>query len=262
MAVAEVGDVDGIDAARITWDGIAHLFSVNRDNSYVPAMENYESLWPSLNQALRDCAHVFHPGYAKEPRICDYGCGTGVIAESLCHSFEVYGYDISSEMIRIARENGKGKVTYGVGGIEAMRSGSPYVAIFSTMVFQFIEDLNPVLEAMRESLRLGGLLFMAVHNLGYAAKCMENDVKFRRTQSLDPTDKSGDSPFVGEVEIGGTWVRTYLREPDWYDRLLSHVGFAKIGCSFTCAKPPRGLEALADGWSANKYYSAWYRKMG
>ena len=249
-----------MDDARVTWDALAHLFAAECAGSYAPASENFEYLWPSLNRALGDYASTDYPDLGCPCRVCDFGCGTGMFAERLGRSHDVHAIDVSPEMIRLARENGEGRVAYRVGGIEAMRSGSPYDFILSVMVFQFIAELAPVIEAVRESLKQGGLLYIAVHNYGYAAKCMEKDAKFRTPQCLGVA--GDDRPFAGEVRIGDAWVRTLLRAPDWYDQVLLDAGFSKVGCSFACAKPPEELEVLADEWDVCKYYSAWYRKEG
>lgn len=236
------------------WDSVAGYFSQGASRSlgyYMPGKENFETVWPFLLQVMKDRFGMPRNSPAK---VCDFGCGTGILAEEMHQAgFRVFACDISKEMIVQARSLARGGVFYEVGSLGFMKKYSPYEMVTSIMVFQFIPDLEPVIGTIAECLNENGVLLFAVHAAEYADECMRHGIKFCKK------DIQGLST-EWEILIGDKWIRTYIRDVEWYDNVLCSKGFIRMGYTFEGTKAPSCITDDTVAWQSAKYYIAWYIK--
>ena len=235
------------------WDSVAIYFTQNsmRHLEYMPGKDNYDVVWPFLFEVI--CNYLSNMKNIHR-KICDFGCGTGLFSEKMNQiGFNVFACDTSKKMIDLACSSTLGGVHYRVGSLDFMQKYSPYDMITSIMVFQFIEHLEPVIEAISKCLEKNGILFFAVHNNEYVDECVKHNKKFR----LKAND---ELPIEGEILIGDKWIKTYVRNSKWYDEILCSKGFIRLGYSFEGIRAPSCLIKSNMKWKSEKYYIAWYMK--
>lgn len=236
------------------WDNIALYFQcVDMHNSnYAPSIENYNNVWPVLYDIICSQLRVTKGiGY----RVCDFGCGTGKLAQQLYRmKLHTFACDISKEMITRARLSTQKDIVYGVGSFEFVQNHSPFKLITAIMVFQFLEDFHSAINVFSKCLDEDGVLFFATHDIEYVKECIKCGVKFRGMECKK-------FPTKGEILIGDRWIETYIRSSEWYDNILSSKGFVRVGYSLKGAMPPLGIsEENRKKWNGLKYYIAWYKK--
>lgn len=241
------------DELSLQWDAVVPFFSqsMGEESNYLPGKDNYDNVWPFLNSVILT---QLNSASNEIPRICDFGCGTGTFAEQLNQlKYHTYACDFSSEMISQAKKHAKGDAVYEVGSTDFLRKYYPFNLVIAVMVFQFIPDLDDTIRTMVECIDKDGLLFFAVHHIDYAYECARCGVKFRIPDATDHTE-------VGEIFIGNTWIRTFIRSPEWYDNLLARMGFVRVGYTLSDNNPPEEVsEIRSDRWTSSKYYIAWYK---
>lgn len=123
------------------------------------------------------------------------------------------------------------------------------------MVFQFIYNIEVLINTLTHCLDKDGLLFFAVHNIEYIHECAKHGMKFRGV------DYKSD-PTIGEILIDTAWIETNIRSPQWYDEVLASMGLYRIGYDFNGKTPPLKdvSEEFCSEWHSSKYYIAWYKK--
>lgn len=237
----------------VIWDSVAACFSQKgiRNSEYLPGKENYDIIWPFLFRVIKK---QFGKRQNLSGKICDFGCGTGIFAEKMHQAgFDVFACDISKEMIALACSSTRGGVLYEVGSLGFMQKYFPYEMVTSIMVFQFIPNLEIVIETITRCLGENGLLFFAVHTTEYVDECMRYGIKFRIKEDRK-------LPVEGEILIGKKWIKTYIRSAEWYDDFLGSRGFTRLGYSLEGIKAPSCMLDDVTEWKSAKYYIAWYKK--
>lgn len=244
-------DKSKISTSLNQWDKVANYFDPNIKNNsnYFPAKENFEAIWPYLSKLL--CQQKL-PN-RNDFRICDFGCGTGVLAEKLSTMlYDIYACDTSQEMIALAQSSTKGLVTYKT-SFEHLKKHGPFNLITAIMVFQFISNPQATINAMAENLIDGGHIFFATHNVDYVYECINNGIKFYKTDCTNLTEY--------KIAIGCESINTFVRDPKWYDDIMKNAGFSYVSHSVVPALPPPNLECKDFMNSTKpKYYIAWYKK--
>lgn len=238
----------------VIWDSVATYFQQEEHTDIAIDKENYKYIWPILEDVIKK---LIHKDEKRHYCAFDFGCGTGIFAEKLsCLQFDTYACDISREMIAQASLFRDCEAIYEVGGIEVLEKYAPYNLILSTMVLQFIDDIQAIIKKLVECLDENGILFIAIHNSEYVSECMDYNVKFRNVKNNNWLDNV-------EILIGSSWIKTYIRNTEWYDEMFSKEGLEKIGCSLSSPKPPIELSMEnIQNWKSSKYYIAWYKKKG
>ncbi len=235
------------------WDSVAACFTQKGMQSleYSPGKDNYDIIWPFLFRIIQSQLDRVQNISKK---ICDFGCGTGIFAEKMHQKgFDVFACDISREMVALACSSTQGGVLYEVGSLGFMQKYFPYEMVTAIMVFQFIPNLEPVIETIAKCLVENGLLFFAVHTTEYVDECMRYGIKFLRKENHE-------LPVEGEILIGNKWIKTYIRSAKWYDDVLCSRGFTRLGYSLEGIKAPSCILDADVQWKSAKYYIAWYKK--
>lgn len=237
----------------VIWDSVADCFTQKGMQSlgYWPCKDNYDIVWPFLFKVIKK-----QLGREQNllKKVCDFGCGTGIFAEKMHQAgFDVFACDISKEMIALACSSTRGGVLYEVGSLGFMQKYFPYEMVTSIMVFQFIPDLELVIEIIAKCLTKNGLLFFAVHNTEYINECIRYGIKFR-------IKEDHELPVEGEILIGSKWIKTYIRSAKWYDDVLGLRGFTRLGYLLEGIKAPSCMLDCDADWESAKYYIAWYKR--
>lgn len=251
----EVKHFDIENSNSVIWDSVASCFK-EVDSSilkYTPGKDNYETVWPILCQIISQ--QLPQEKNQGKYRACDFGCGTGILAKKMDEmNFKTFACDISKGMILQAHMENQSNVIFDVGSIDFVQKYSPYKLITAIMVFQFIADLNPIIEVLSRCLDKNGLLFFATHHIEYVKECTACGTKFRNIEG-------NTFPTQGDILIGTKWVKTYIRSAEWYDNILSSNGLHRIKYSLKGKVIPTDIsQEKIDAWSSLKYYIACYKK--
>lgn len=97
-------------------------------------------------------------------RMLDIGCGPGVYTDKLAErSNNLYGVDISEEMIAIAKKKGYPNAVFSVGGIEKMEFGDNFFdAVVCVGVLEYLNDIDAaVKEVARVAKKDAVIIFTA-----------------------------------------------------------------------------------------------------
>jgi SAM-dependent methyltransferase len=180
--------------------------------------------------------------------ILDAGCGTGYLAARLVErGFRVTGFDISPEMVRLARENVPGAefLVSDARDFALPRRFHAAVATFDTLNHLLTpEDLTRALSGVARALRRGGLfLFDVLEEEAYQTRWHDSYAIVEEDHALAITGGGFDSrDRVARCRItmfrleGGHWNRTdtTVVERCWEHAemaaALKGVGFAEVTC--------------------------------
>lgn len=236
-----------IEKGQITdvWDGLASCFDrTDLENAgYAPAVENLKVVWPDLYRIIQN--ELPKKGGINY-RVCDFGCGTGKLAEAISSlGASVYGCDCSKEMIARARHSTQGNVVYGVGSHGFVRHYAPFDLITAIMVFQFMNDWNKALDVLIDCLAKDGILFWAIHNDEYVQHGIQYGSRFRNSIRQD-------YPGECEILIDSAWVKMNSHSYKWYDNTLTKKGLTCLGYSVK--------DGASNQSAISKYCIAWYKK--
>ena len=232
------------------WDEVVSCFdNSNLEPNASRSRQNFDATWPELSRAIN--SHQLNVG--GKHRALDFGCGTGILADKLNQiGFDVSACDTSLEMIRQARLLSRSNILYETGGLEFVLRQSPFRLITVIMVFQFVDDVESLIAALRTKLEDNGLLFFAVHHAEYVTECVRLGVKFRGFSDCT-------FPAIGEIQIGSHWIPTHVRSPEWYNEIFAAAGMTRIGHSLSTT--PIDVPQIAQSqWEGSKYYMAWFKK--
>ncbi|MBT3942160.1 MAG: class I SAM-dependent methyltransferase [Chloroflexi bacterium] len=111
--------------------------------------------------------------------VLDLGCGTGVMSRWLIESGadQVTGVDVSELMLAKASEHQDSRIRYIHKDAESLEfpEGS-FDLVVSSLMFHYIDDLQPVLSSIRRWLKPGGqLVFSTEHPIYTAAQGVHGD---------------------------------------------------------------------------------------
>ncbi|WP_438711046.1 class I SAM-dependent methyltransferase [Aquimarina muelleri] len=108
----------------------------------------------------------------KKDSVLDYGCATGILANEIAGDVEmVYGMDISSKMIQIAKNNASKldiqnvKYTHTTIFDENYKSGT-FDVILGVYLLHLLEDMPKAINRIHELLKPGGLFISVTPCLG------------------------------------------------------------------------------------------------
>lgn len=139
-----------------------------------PVQEFFDSLAPSWDKGSEDnLAHILdllgRLDVKPHSNVLDLACGTGVISGPLRDRFqaEVTGLDISSEMIRIAKEKYAGRegISFLVGDFFQMDFEEKFDWVVCHNAFPHFIDADAFVERLYNALEEGGE-FVVFHSLG------------------------------------------------------------------------------------------------
>ena len=105
-------------------------------------------------------------------KVTDFGCGSGeMVIELLQRGYEAKGFDIAEKMIYLARRNFKkenpdkySEEKFVQGDVESYHCDEPSEAAIATGVIEYLEEDLPLLRSMSDSLKEGGVAYIACRN--------------------------------------------------------------------------------------------------
>lgn len=131
-----------------------------------------------LREALRKVTTA-RPLYF--PKVCDLGCGTGLMGAALDGmAGEIDGVDLSTKMLAKARATGRyhmlvpGDVTTFL----AAATGPAYDLVIAADVFVYLGDLQPVLTAAARRTKAQGLLAFTVQSMDGVGYTLGADMRY------------------------------------------------------------------------------------
>ncbi|MDP3732456.1 MAG: methyltransferase domain-containing protein [Candidatus Omnitrophota bacterium] len=149
--------------------------------------EDYNAAYDANRQTLRSYVfslrkqHVFNLINLKAGgRVLDVGCGPGVFAEELLKSgYEVWGIDISEEMVKLAerkmQEKGiRGIFHFNTGDIESIDFPDKYFDfVLCVGVLEYLKEDSRALNEVRRVLKDGGKAIFTVPNIASPFSLLE-----------------------------------------------------------------------------------------
>ena len=112
--------------------------------------------------APEDCAERLVPHLTEDPRILDVGCGSGLMAETLARRgvSRMYGIDISTELLEIARRRGRyaALTAHDLQRLPLPAETDAYDAAICIGVMTYIAEPEALLREMARAVRPGGVI--------------------------------------------------------------------------------------------------------
>lgn len=204
----------------VVWDtlGKSSFNTHIKENEIDPrAADNILIAWPPVLKLIQS---KFSP--SNDVKILDYGCGTG----GFCNKLNALGYspigvDSSEGMINTAKHNNPLNITYILGDHNSIQPLGKFNVVVSIMTLQFIEDLDGVLQAFRNSLLPGGIIVVADFNRDWVKESLKKHIWFDKFDSMD-------RPTRGLKTFKELNTLVFIRDSQDYDILTSKFGMVKI----------------------------------
>lgn len=195
------------------WNNMADIFGSAGIDNVIPecVADNICIAWPSIIRCIeKEFSNSTHSS------VLDFGCGGGLFCKKLFElGFDVTGYDDSEELVKIAQINTPKEVTItDTIAIQKRR----YDLISSIMVFQFIINIDSIINSIISLLKPNGLIIFAVFN-----------PKFIEENSTNKVFTEFDSYRQGYMELKkGIKVPVYNRTEVEYRKLFEAAGFEEV----------------------------------
>ncbi len=165
-----------------------------------------------FNELLEMPATLTLLGNVKGKKILDFGCGTGIYAKKLTQlGALVKGFDISEEMLAIARRNNPNL---------DLREGSGYKipfkekfdVVYAALVLDYFHDLDKPLQEIRRVLKDGGYFVFSIGNP--VSETIKKIVQGKKRLAV-----LGVNDYFKEGKIYGKWRfddGTRVKMPTWH----------------------------------------------
>lgn len=119
------------------------------------------------NEYLEMPASLELLGYVKNKKILDYGCGSGIYAKILSKKgAKIKGFDISEEMLKIARKNNPG-IEFRNGSGYKIPFEEKFEIILAPLVVHYMKDWNKMFKEMNRVLNKNGIVIFSTGNPVY-----------------------------------------------------------------------------------------------
>ena len=145
-----------LERSRAAWDARAERWHARAEVTALEADREVEleRIWDALR-------------LSRGARLLDAGCGSGQWALALAErGARVTGVDLSTEMIRLARENASARgldIEWRTGDVTRLADPlAVFDAIHARVLLQFVPDVTGALRELRRVLRPGGRLLASV----------------------------------------------------------------------------------------------------
>lgn len=148
-----------------------------------------------FNEYLEMPAMLKTLGNVKGKKILDWGCGSGIYAKILDKKgAKIKGFDISEEMIKIAR-NDNPKLDLRVGSGLKIPFNEKFDIVFASLALHYLKDWDKVFKEVSRVLNKGGLFLFSDDN---------------------PVTKSSKSIIYEGNKIRGLGIRDYFKEGEMH----------------------------------------------
>lgn len=151
------------------------------------------------NEMLEMPATLELLGNIKGKKILDFGCGTGIYAKLLTKKgAKVKGFDISKEMIKIAKKENP-KLDLKIGSGYKIPFKEKFDIVLAALVMDYFKDWNKVFQQVKEVLNKKGIFVFSIGNpVAECAKRVEHNGERLRVLNKK-------SAYFRERKIYGVW---------------------------------------------------------
>ncbi len=125
--------------------------------------EKYKEGW-FFNEMLEMPSTLELLGNVKNKKILDIGCGTGIYAKLLSKKGAmVKGFDISPEMIKIARSNNR-DLDLRIGSINNIPFKEKFDIVLASLIIHYLDDWTKALNEVKKVLKKDGYFIFSISN--------------------------------------------------------------------------------------------------
>jgi len=150
------------------------------------------------NEMLEMPAALELLGKVKDKKILDFGCGTGIYAKLLTKKgAKVKGFDISKEMIKIAKEENP-KLDLKIGSGYKIPFKEKFDIVIATLVIDYFKDWNAVFREVKKVLKNNGFFIFSIGN--QVSECIEKVI-----HNGEKLRVLGKKDYFNEKKIYGIW---------------------------------------------------------
>ncbi len=144
-------------------------------------------------------------GNVKDKKILDYGCGSGIYTKILTKKgAKVKGFDISEEMLRIAKKNNP-DIEFKQGSGYNIPFTEKFDIILASLVVHYMKDWNKMFREMGRVLNKGGIVIFSTGNPVYEVN-KNIKVKGKKYKCL------GIKNYFKEDLFYGNWTNPYTNK--------------------------------------------------
>ncbi|EKE00275.1 MAG: hypothetical protein ACD_22C00062G0010 [uncultured bacterium] len=208
------------------WDMLADRFNTHKSGKDVhpDAAVNVHVGWPAITSQIEYQKSFLGKDKLK---ILDFGCGVGHFCAYLHEKGQdVTGVERSDKMRKIAQDTfpfpDKILSIKAFGDAEIRKLvAQGYDVVTAIHVFDWIENVEEVIESLVQVLKKGGILIFSV----FPKEHIKDSLLIK---DLFEDFDSAQDPKVGYANFDGVRVKVFVRQPSFYDKLFSSLGFEKI----------------------------------
>ncbi|MCA9485413.1 MAG: class I SAM-dependent methyltransferase, partial [Nanoarchaeota archaeon] len=123
----------------------------------------FEGGW-FFNEYLEMPAMLKALGNVKDKKILDWGCGSGIYAKILSEKgAKIKGFDISKEMLKIARESNP-RLDLRIGSGLNIPFDEKFDIVFSSLALNYLKDWDRAFKEISRVLKKGGYFLFSIGN--------------------------------------------------------------------------------------------------
>lgn len=185
---------------ELTWDAAAEF----RDNRHdATALSN------EMESYLSFLADIVISNYSKGTKICDVGCGTGILlkllkAKAIKHGLSLeegsfYGVDLSSEMIKLCRKKFANAHFQHVDFLDYKPEAAFSCIVFNECLHNFI-DIRIALSHAANLLQPGGRIVIS-HPRGYSNVLVQHRANKWLVPSILPSAEEWDETLTSDLGL-------------------------------------------------------------
>ena len=200
---------------------------------------------PTLSQA-----HIAAARVAPDQRVLDVGCGTGALTEALAETvgpMRVAAVDPSPAFVDACRRRVPG-ADVRVGTAEALPAfESPFDAVMSQLVLNFMADAEAGVQAMRAAARSGGTITSCVWDYTDEMTMLRAFWDAALELDRDAPDEGRTMSHCSPEELAALWSTSGLTEVETteLEAEASYEGFDDLWAPFLAGVGPAGAYCAA-----------------
>lgn len=210
--------------SSILWDSLAERFNTHKimEDIHPDAAVNIAVGWPIFFFYIR----LFTTYFGKEDlNILDFGCGVGALCDELQQKgHHLTGYDHSKKMLEIAKSNTSSAIKY-IHSLDKPLKHKELTEQFDVVTsmhsLEWIEDIEQTLKDISQTLKKEGIFIFAVFPKQHIVESIAHNDLFEEFDSAI-------NPTKGIANFDGIEVPVFIREPEFFTKILKNHGFEKI----------------------------------
>jgi len=154
-------------------------------------------------------------GNVKGKKILDWGCGSGIYAKLLTKKgAKVKGFDISEEMIKIAKKDNP-KLELKIGSGTKIPFNGKFDIVVASLAIHYLKDWNNVFKEVRRVLKKGGFFVFSIGN-PFTHSCKRKKIGNKKLRVLGIKSYFKDHKLSADWKLPNgkkatiiTYIKTY-----------------------------------------------------